>query len=98
MPEQESSKDDNKPFTIIVDLDINPEMMEEFIKVNKIDVDESRKEAGCLRFDTIKNIRSKTKYTLYMGWKSKEAFKHHQNTPHYKKWLDFEAMGGVISK
>ena len=59
MPKKESS-DDMKPFTIIVQLDINPNMINQFIQVNKIDVDESRKEAGCLRFDTVKNIRSKT--------------------------------------
>ena len=69
---------EKKPFTIIVELEINPNMMGEFLEVNKLDIDESRKEEdGCLRFDMLKNIRSKNKFTLYMGWKSREAFRMH---------------------
>ena len=40
----------SKPFGVIVEADIQPERMEEFLKLIQTNAENSRKEPGCMRF------------------------------------------------
>lgn len=42
----------NKPFAVIVEAEILPERMDEFLKLIKTNAENTRKEPGCLRFGT----------------------------------------------
>ena len=75
--------------TVTVPLDKD----DEFHQVMKIDVEGSRKEEGCLRFDLIKGDTSDagTVYHFYEAYASSDAMAFHKTTPHYKAWADFKA-------
>ena len=83
---------------MVVQVEIVPEKLEEFYEVMKFDAVESRKEEGCLRFDLLKDQSADNKFTFYEAYTSVDAFGIHKETPHYKKWADFKAAGGVVSQ
>jgi hypothetical protein len=45
----------SKPFGVIVEADIQPERMEEFLKLIQTNAENSRKEPGCIRFGASPN-------------------------------------------
>ena len=83
---------------LVVQVEIVPEKLAEFIEVMKFDAVESRKEEGCLRFDLLRDQSAENKFTFYEAYKNADAFAFHKETPHYKKWADFKAAGGVVSQ
>ena len=66
---------------------------EEFLKAMKIDVEGSRAEEGCLRFDLLKGEATEAgvPYHFYEAYKDADAAAFHKTTPHYKAWADFKA-------
>lgn len=65
----------------------------DFLEVMKIDVEGSRQEAGCLRFDLIKGEKKDggTVYHFYEAYKDSAAAAFHKEQAHYKKWAEFKA-------
>ena len=55
----------------------------------QVDVLESRKEEGCLRFDLLD--QGNGVYSFYEVYKDAEAAAYHKTLPHYKGWADFKA-------
>ena len=83
---------------LVVQVEIVPEKLAEFIEILKFDAVESRKEEGCLRFDFLKDQCCENKFTFYEAYVNTDAFAFHKATPHYKKWADFKEAGGVVSQ
>ena len=52
------------------------------MQVMKVDVDESRKEEGCLRFDLLD--QGGGKYSFYEIYKDDAAMALHKTLPHYQ--------------
>ena len=61
---------------------------EEFLKVMAVDVTESRKEEGCLRFDLLD--QGGGVYSFYEIYKDDAAAALHKTLPHYQGWADFK--------
>jgi len=80
---------------IVVDVEVTPEAVEEFLKVMKADCEGSRNEPGCLRFDVLR--ASETRFFFYEAYTSADAVDEHKAQPHFKLWSDFKAKGGVVS-
>jgi len=80
---------------IVVDAEIEPDRVEEFLKVIEEDTLGSRKEPGCLRFDVLR--ASETRFFFYEAYKSADDVVFHKEQPHFKLWSDFKASGGVKS-
>ena len=80
---------------IVVDAEIEPERIDEFLKVIEEDVAGSRKEEGCLRFDVLR--ASETRFFFYEAYVDAAAVDMHKAQPHFKLWSDFKASGGVKS-
>lgn len=85
------------PLTIVVQVEIAPDRVDEFKEVLKYDAEESRKEEGCLRFDFLQEVGSDNKFVFYESYEDSAALDVHKETPHYKAWADFKASGGVLS-
>ena len=64
----------------------------------KIDVEGSRKEEGCLRFDLLRDQSEPNKFVFYEVYKDSDAVAFHKEQPHFKAWSDFKAEGGVLSQ
>ena len=80
---------------IVVDAEIDPSRVDEFLKVIEEDAKGSRDEPGCLRFDVIR--ASETRFFFYEAYTSAAAVDEHKAQPHFKLWSDFKASGGVVS-
>ena len=80
---------------IVVDAEIEPSRVDEFLKVIEADAVGSRAEPGCLRFDVLR--ASETRFFFYEAYESAEAVDVHKAQPHFKLWSDFKASGGVVS-
>lgn len=83
------------PIAIVVDAEIEPSRVEEFIKIIEADALGSRNEPGCLRFDVLR--ASETRFFFYEAYKDLAAIDEHKAQPHFKLWSDFKASGGVVS-
>jgi len=82
----------NEP-TVFVTVTIPAEKENEFLAVMKVDIEGSRKEEGCVRFDLIKGDATEggCKYHFYEVYKDADAAAFHKKTDHYKAWADFKA-------
>ena len=68
---------------------LDPSRVAEFLSIMEADVAESRKEAGCCRFDLIAADEPNT-YVMYEAYDSKDSQAFHKKTAHYKAWADFK--------
>jgi len=70
----------------------------QFLEAMKTDVDGSRAEPGCLRFDLLRDKENPNKWVFFEVYQDAEAIAFHREQPHYKAWADFKAEGGVLSQ
>ena len=59
-------KIDSKPVVMVFHVEANPDRLPEFYALMKMDLTETRKEEGNLRFDFLKE--SENKFTVYESW------------------------------
>lgn len=72
----------------IVFVDVKPENVEDFRKITLYNHENSRKEAGNVRFDVLQDNSDPTKFMLYEVFESEEAAAFHKTTEHYLKWRE----------
>ena len=74
---------------VVVTIDIKPDVVERFIAAM---VENARNsvacEAGCLRFDVIRDERTPNRIYLYEVYRDKAAFDTHMTMRHYFSWRD----------
>ena len=83
---------------VLVTVEIEPSMEEEFVKIMTNDAIESRKEEGCLTFHLLKVAGKESTYSFYEAYKNVDAQKLHKTLPHYLEWAEFKKKGGVKSQ
>ena len=72
----------------IVQIYVNPDMLDAFISMTKENHENSVREPGNLRFDVLQDSQDKTKFVLYEAYASEEAAAAHKLTAHYARWRD----------
>jgi autoinducer 2-degrading protein len=72
----------------LVFVDVKPENVEDFRKITLYNHENSRKEAGNIRFDVLQDNNDPTKFVLYEVFASEEAAAFHKTTEHYLKWRE----------
>ena len=82
---------------VFVTVKIKADRIDDFLAAMKIDVEGSRKEEGCVKFDLLKG-EGEGVYHFYEVYKDSAAAATHKETAHYKAWADFKASGGVESQ
>jgi (4S)-4-hydroxy-5-phosphonooxypentane-2,3-dione isomerase len=95
-----ATTDDNNsntaPFAVVVQAEIEPDRMHEFLTLIETNAVQSRKEPGCLRFDVLRSRDSPTQFFFYELYRSEADIEHHKQQPHYNLWAQFKESGGVI--
>jgi len=86
-----------KPFAVIVQAEIQPDRMNEFLAMIELNAKESRKEPGCMRFDVLRDQSQENKFFFYELYQGPEAIDYHKAQPHYAMWANFKESGGVVS-
>lgn len=87
----------SKPFSIIVEAEIKPDRMDEFMAMIKANAEGSRKEPGCIRFDVLRTQDNPNKFWFYEVYGNTSDVDFHKTQAHYKGWVDFKESGGVVS-
>ena len=75
-------------YTVIVNLQVKPDMVERFVEAVGENSRASRHdEPGCLRFDVHRDNDDPTHFVLYELYADERAFTEaHRSAPHYEKW------------
>jgi autoinducer 2-degrading protein len=75
-------------FTVIVNLTVRPDRVEEFLDgIHANALASVRNEPGCLRFDVHRSTEHPHRFVLYEIYDSPGAFyTQHRNEPHYVAW------------
>lgn len=68
----------SKPFAVVVQAEIKPDRMEDFLDIIEKDAVGSRAEPGCIRFDVIQSQEDSNKFIFYEVYKDVEAVKFHK--------------------
>ena len=72
----------------LVFVDVKPENVEDFRAITLYNHENSRKEAGNVRFDVLQDNSNPTQFLLYEVFESEEAAAFHKTTEHYLKWRE----------
>lgn len=59
-----------------------------FIQATLDNAENTRREAGNVRFDVVRDEADPTRFMLYEVYRGKDDFLAHQQTPHYFRWKD----------
>lgn len=81
---------------VIVHINVKTEYIKSFIEATKENAENSRNEAGVLRFEVYQQSDIKEKFILLEIYRSAEDQVIHRETIHYKKWRD--AVAGMMSE
>mmetsp|Transcript_18553 Transcript_18553/g.43999 ORF Transcript_18553/g.43999 Transcript_18553/m.43999 type:complete len:146 (+) Transcript_18553:53-490(+) len=86
-----------KPISIIVEADIKPERMDEFLALIQKNAEGSRKEPGCQRFDVLRSQDDPNKFFFYEIYDDADAVAHHKAQPHFDLWTNFKESEGIAT-
>lgn len=67
----------------LVEINIRPERVDDFLDVFRANHEGSIKEPGNLRFDVLQDPEIPTKFFIYEAYQNDEAVLAHKKTPHY---------------
>ncbi|HEY1843906.1 MAG TPA: (4S)-4-hydroxy-5-phosphonooxypentane-2,3-dione isomerase [Buttiauxella sp.] len=67
----------------LVEINIKPERVDEFLDVFRANHEGSVKEPGNLRFDVLRDPDVPTRFFIYEAYQNDEAVLAHKKTPHY---------------
>lgn len=67
----------------LVEINIKPERVDEFMDVFRANHEGSIKEPGNLRFDVLQDPEVATRFFIYEAYQNAEAVLAHKETPHY---------------
>jgi (4S)-4-hydroxy-5-phosphonooxypentane-2,3-dione isomerase len=75
-------------YTVIVNLQVKPDMVDDFLEAMGENSRASRRdEPGCLRFDVHRDNDDPNHFVLYELYADERAFTEaHRSAPHYEKW------------
>jgi autoinducer 2-degrading protein len=75
-------------FTVMVELEVHAERIEEFLVGIRTNAHASlRDEPGCIRFDVQRSIEDPARFHFYEIYVDRDAFEvAHRSAPHYAAW------------
>lgn len=76
-------------FALVVKLKIKADSIDKFMQAAKVNGKAAREtEPGCRTFDILQDPNDPTNAMLYEVYDNEAAFEAHQQTPHFKKYMD----------
>jgi (4S)-4-hydroxy-5-phosphonooxypentane-2,3-dione isomerase len=74
-------------FVLQVNIRIEAESIDAFMRKLDENAREARKEPGCKQFEVLVDPKDRAAIMLYEVYKDEAAFESHQQTPHFKKYV-----------
>lgn len=75
-------------FVLAVYLEVEPDNLEKFKVEAATNARATLTEPGSVRFDVLQQAEESTKFMFYEVYRSAEAFEAHQQTDHFKRWVE----------
>lgn len=75
-------------FILCVHIEVQPDKLEAFKTEASINARATLTEPGAERFDVIQQVETPNKFMFYEVYHSAEAFEAHQQTDHFKRWVE----------
>ena len=72
----------------LVSVHVKEDCIEQFKEITAYNHENTRKEAGNVRFDILWNRDDPTRFTMYEVFADEAAVAFHKTTEHYKKWRE----------
>ena len=72
----------------IVSVHVKPEFVEQFKEITAYNHENTRREAGNVRFDVLWDRKDPTRFVLYEVFADDDAAAFHKTTEHYNKWRE----------
>lgn len=86
--EEERTGDELK---IVAIIKVKPECTQDILPVFQAVVTGSQEEEGCISYNLHQDVSDSTKFVMIEEWKSQDAIDIHNNTEHYKTFVDASA-------
>jgi quinol monooxygenase YgiN len=74
---------------VIATSQVKPESRDAFIKGAKQCITETRKEKGCLAYESHASINDPNLFVVVERWASREDLSAHSRAPHMKVWREY---------
>jgi autoinducer 2-degrading protein len=76
-------------YVVIVSARVKPEQRGRFLQaIEDNAVTAVREEAGCLRFDVVRDADDPDHYLFYEVYRDEDAFRAHRDTDHFARWRE----------
>ena len=75
-------------FVVLVQIQVKPEYVEEFIHITRDNHLHSVREPGNKRFDVLQSPDDPARFMLYEAYADAAAAEQHRETEHYLRWRD----------
>jgi len=76
-------------FVLVVNVQIKPDAVDNFMEMALANAAATRStESGCRQFDVMVDPEDRTKIVYYEVYDNADAFEAHQQTAHFKKYLE----------
>ena len=72
----------------LVHVHVKEDCIDAFAEITKYNHDNTRKEAGNVRFDILHENEDPTRFVMVEVFKDADAVAFHKTTEHYKKWRE----------
>lgn len=80
-------------------IDVQPDKREQFLKIMLELLNEAQKEEGCFEYTLWADLKSPNCFVLHEEYKDDAAFKTHQQSAHFQKFVkERTALGGVVMR
>ena len=83
-----------EPIHQVIRTTIHPDRVGEYKKLMRADINGTRKEPGCLRFDMLQEKGTTNQFIIYETYASQEALNLHFENDHFKAVREFLNNGG----
>ena len=83
--EEERTGDELKIVAIMI---VKPEAVKEILPVFQAVVQGSQEEEGCISYNLHQDINDSTRFVMLEEWKSQAAIDFHNNTEHFKTFIE----------
>jgi len=75
-------------YMMIVNIPVKADEHDKFIEVTEENAKHTRKEEGAISFDLYQQADNPNEFILIEIYKNEEASKAHQESDHFKKWIE----------
>ncbi|HEY3792945.1 MAG TPA: putative quinol monooxygenase [Bradyrhizobium sp.] len=76
---------------VVATTQVKPESRDDFIKGAKVNIEATRKEKGCISYESHTSIHDPNLFVVVERWESRDDLNAHGKSPHMKVWREYSA-------